>query len=129
MKLTLRDAAATVLTALIVLVFAATHESWGVPLVGDSRRWAAGAILLLGVVTCSVDGAAVSDRYTPGSGRGRVAGTAVLTLLGTAALALAVSALVTASLAVLSLLVAVDVALWAGATAGHILGPRPVTAA
>ncbi len=129
MKLTLRDLAATLLTALIVLVLAATHEGWGVPLVGDSRRWAAGAILLLGLVTCSVDGPGVSDRYTPGAGHGHVAGTVALTLLGIAALALAVVALVTASLTALSLLVAVDVALWAGATASHVLAPGPAAAA
>src|SRR5438034_4339420 len=48
MTLTRKDAAAAALTALAVLAFLATHEGWGVPLVGDSHRWAAGAILLLG---------------------------------------------------------------------------------
>ncbi len=125
----IRDAAATMLTALIVLVFVATHEGWGVPLVGDSRRWAAGAILLLGILSCSVDGAAVSQRYTPGAQSGRIAGTVLLTLLGIAALALAVWALATGSPTVLSLLVAVDVALWATATLGHLFGaPRAATA-
>jgi hypothetical protein len=125
MRLTLRDLTATFLTALIVVVFAATHEGWGVPLVGDSRRWAAGAILLLGFLSCSIDGGAVAARYTPGSGRGRVAGTVLLTALGIAALALAIVALATGSLTVLSLLVAVDVALWAGATTAHALTPQP----
>ena len=35
-------------SALSVLVFAATHEGWNVWLIGDSHRWAAGAILVLG---------------------------------------------------------------------------------
>src|SRR4051812_2590508 len=54
MRLTGRDIAATALTALVVLTFAATHESWSVPLVGDSHRWAAAAVALLGVLTCAL---------------------------------------------------------------------------
>jgi len=54
MTLTRKDAAAAALTALAVLAFLATHEGWGVPLVGDSHRWAAGAILLLGSMTCGL---------------------------------------------------------------------------
>jgi hypothetical protein len=50
----LKDVVATGLTALAVLVFLATHESWGVWLIGDSRRWAAAAITLLGVTTCGL---------------------------------------------------------------------------
>ncbi|MGZ4398820.1 MAG: hypothetical protein ACXVZ1_10455 [Gaiellaceae bacterium] len=126
MKLTLRDAAATVVTGLIVLTFAATHEGWGVPLVGDSRRWAAGAILLLGMVACSIDGAAVTARFEPG---GRGVGTAVLATLGAASLALAVVAIATGSLTVLSLLVAVVLVLWAASTTGHVLGTPPRQAA
>ena len=49
-----KDAAAAALTALAVLVFLATHEGWGVPLVGDSHRWAAGAIFFLGSMTCGL---------------------------------------------------------------------------
>ena len=41
MTLTRKDAAATTLTALTVLAYVATHEAWAVPLIGDSRRWAA----------------------------------------------------------------------------------------
>jgi hypothetical protein len=50
----LKDVVATGLTALAVLAFLATHEGWGVWLVGDSRRWAAAAITLLGVATCGL---------------------------------------------------------------------------
>src|SRR5919201_3037087 len=54
MTFTRKDGAATALTALAVLVFVATHEGWSVPLVGDSHRWAAGAIFLLGSLTCGL---------------------------------------------------------------------------
>ena len=43
MTLTRKDAAATVLTALAVLAYVATRESWNVWLIGSSHRWAAGA--------------------------------------------------------------------------------------
>ena len=45
MTLTRKDLGASLLTALSVGVFAATHEGWNVWLVGDSRRWAAGVIV------------------------------------------------------------------------------------
>ncbi len=51
LALTRKDVAATVLTALAVLAFAATHQSWNVWLIGSSHRWAAVAILLLGKLT------------------------------------------------------------------------------
>jgi hypothetical protein len=33
----------------VVLVFLATHEGWNVWLIGDSHRWAAGVISVLGI--------------------------------------------------------------------------------
>jgi len=54
MTLTRKDAAATLLTGFAVLVFLATHEAWNLPLIGDSRRWAAVVIFLLGAVTCGL---------------------------------------------------------------------------
>ena len=107
MTLTRKDAAAGALTALAVLVFLATHEGWGVPLVGDSRRSAAGAILLLGVMTCGLG--------SPGKDRA----TKVLAMLGVAAFVLGAVAVATGSLTPLSLLVVDMVALWAVATLRH----------
>ena len=107
MSLTRKDAWATALTALAVLAFAATHEGWNVPLIGDSHRWAAGTILLLGMFTCGL------------GERGRDRWTTLLAVLGVAALVFAVLALVTGSLTPLSLLVLVDVLLWAGAMWRH----------
>ena len=55
--------AATVLTVLAVFTFLATHEGWNVWLIGGSHRWAAGAILVLGMGTCSLGS---PDRSTRG---------------------------------------------------------------
>ena len=110
MTVSRRDIAATVLTILVVLTYAATHEGWDVPLIGDSHRWAAAVIVLLGAVTCGLGD--VEDL-----GRHKLAAA-----LGIAALVLAVLALVTGSLTPLSLLVVDIVALWAVATLGHVLG-------
>jgi hypothetical protein len=108
MALGRKDAAATVITGFAVLAFLATHEGWGVPLIGDSHRWAAGAITLLGVATCALG--------SPGPGKA----TKLLAMLGVAALALAVLALATGSLTALSLLVADIVVLWGFATLRHV---------
>jgi hypothetical protein len=118
MKFPRKDAVATMLTALVVLAFAATHQEWDIPLIGESHRWAAGLILLLGMVTCGLGSA-------QDLGRHKVAAT-----LGAVALVLAVLALATGSLTPLSLLVADIVTLWALATLGHVRHAprRPMTA-
>ncbi len=108
MTLGRKDAVATALTALAVLAFVAAHQGWGVPLIGDSHRWAAGAISLLGIASCAMG--------SPGKG----VGARLLATLGTAALVLAVLALATGSLTPLSLLVADMVLLWALATLRHV---------
>jgi hypothetical protein len=109
MTLTRKDAAATALTILIVLTFAATHEGWGVPLVGGSHRWAVVAISLLGVLTCALG--------SPGEDHA----TTLLTGLGVIALVLTLVALAFNSLTVLSLLVADIVVLWFASTLRHTL--------
>ena len=119
MTLTRKDATATLLTLLVVLTYAASYEGWNVPLVGDSVRWATAVILVFGALTCG-----------QGERTGMSPYTWIATLLGTLALALGVAALVTGSLTVLAVLVAVDVVLWMLATGRHALqhGPPPVTA-
>ena len=102
-----KDLAATLVTALAVLVFFATHEGWNVWLVGDSHRWAAGAITLLGAVGCGL------------GSPGKDAATKVLAVLGIAALVLAVLALATGSLTPLSLLTLDIVLLWAASVVRH----------
>ena len=120
MTLTRKDAAAALLTALVVLAFLATHQGWDVPLIGDSHRWAAGAIALLGMATCGLGSPA------------RGAGTKLLAALGVLALVLAVLAVATGSLTPLSLLVVDVVLLWAGSTWRHArqgqVPRRPVAA-
>jgi hypothetical protein len=103
MALTRRDAVATLLTALVVAVFLATHEGWNVWLVGDSHRWAAAAITVLGVATCAL-----------GTSRA-----ATSMALGATAGVLSIVALVTGSLTALSLLVLADVVLWLVSLARH----------
>src|SRR4051812_8233030 len=111
-----KDVAATLLTAGVVLVFAATHEGWDLPLVGASQRWAAAAILVLGLATCAL-----------GDVEGSVP--ALFAVLGSLALLLALVALATGSLTALSLLVADDVLLWTLATARHARAPSPLRSA
>jgi len=119
MALTRKDLSATLLTALVVLTYAATHEGWGVPLVGDSRRWATGVILLLGIAACGHGSKVTGATMT------------LFALLGSLAAALAVLALWTGSLTPLSLLVADVVLLWALSTVRHAarMPGRPVATA
>lgn len=121
MTLTRKDAAATVLTALAVFVFAAAHQSWNVWLIGSSNRWAAGAILLLGMATCTLGSA--------GQEMGKDTATKLLSAIGTLALVFAVWAIATGSLTALSLLVVATVGLWAGSTLRHVWHPThgPIT--
>ena len=107
MTLNRKDAAATALTALCVAVFVATHEGWGIWLVGDSHRWAAGVISVLGIAACSLG--------TPG----KDAAAKLMSVIGAVAAALALVAVVSGSLTPLSLLVAAIVLLWAISTWRH----------
>jgi hypothetical protein len=104
-----RDLVATGLTALVVGVYAANVFGWSVWLVGDSVRWAAAVIVVLGVATCAL-GARPGDRVD-----------ALFGVLGVACAVFAVIALVTASSSALAALVAVDVALWVLATSRHLV--------
>lgn len=112
MTLSWKDAAATALTGLAVLVFAASHQGWDVALVGDSIRWAGAAILVLGIATCALG--------SPSPGKANT----FLAALGIGALALAVLTVATGSLTALSLLTLDVVLLWAGSTLRHALGGR-----
>ncbi len=104
-----KDIGATFLTILAVIAFAATHEGWNVWLIGDSRRWAAGAILALGVATCALGQA-------PKEGASRL-----LAGLGLVALGLGIAAVATGSLTVLSFFLGDIVLLWALSTTEHLM--------
>lgn len=107
MGLTRKDLGATVLTALTVLVLAATQQGWNVWLVGDSHRWAAGAIVVIGAFACGL------------GSPGKDAASRLLAVLGVVAAGLAVAAIVTGSLTVLSLLTLAIVVLWAASLLRH----------
>lgn len=104
-----RDIVATVVTAVTVLAYATTHEQWNVWLIGDSRRWATGAVVLLGVVTFALEGVRRSIPLP------------LFATLGVAAVVLAGVAFWTASLTPLSLLVAAIVVLWAATTLEDVM--------
>jgi membrane-bound ClpP family serine protease len=109
MTLTRADAVATVLTGLSVLAFLATREGWNIALIGDNHRWAAAAILVLGIAACSVGAKRVNS--------------ALFGVLGGAAFVFGALALITGSLTPLALLVADMVVMWALATFRHVHNP------
>jgi len=109
MTLTRKDAVATCLTGLAVLVFVATHEAWNVPLIGDSHRWAAAVIMALGIGACSVGARRVNS--------------ALFGVLGAAAFVFGALALISGSLIPLSLLVADMAVMWALTTFRHAHTP------
>ena len=110
-----KDFVAAALTVLVVATFLATHQGWGVPLVGGSHRWAALAITILGALACMQG--TVSDERAP----------RLLGGLGTLAAALAILAIASGSLTVLSLLVIAVVLLWVAATVRHTGAGKPRT--
>jgi len=116
MTLTGKDLVATILTALAVLAFAATRESWNVWLVGSSHRWAAGAMMLLGGLTCTLGSAAKDAAAT------------LLAVVGIVALGAAVWAIWTGSMTALWVLAVAIGILWVGATMRHAWHPshRPI---
>ena len=123
MALRPKDVGATLVTAAAVLCFFASYQGWNVPLVGDSYRWAAAGIMVLGIAGCSL-GAPAAERAS------RDATTIVLSTVGGVALVAGVLAIVSGSLFALEVLTAATVALWAVATVRHMLHlpHRPVAA-
>lgn len=122
MTLTRRDGAAIVPIALVVLVYAANSRGWDVPLL-SSNRWAAGAILVLGMVTCSLGRPAENAKSPLVS---------ILALLGGGALLLFALTMWTDAQWALALFALDTVVLWAGATLRHAAlpgrrGPHPAT--
>ena len=111
MKLNRKDSTVAALALLIVGVFVAASIS-GVPLIGESNRWAAVVILVLGL--------AAGFLSSPGSDtRSYLLGGLVI-----AAFLFAVLAMASASLTALALLVVALVALIVASTARHVLRGR-----
>jgi hypothetical protein len=117
MSLTRKDLAATVVAALAVLVYVANTNEWSGPLLA-SNRWASAAVLVLGVVGCSL-GRPAED--------GGSATTVALSLLGGAALLLFAVAMWTGAQWALALLTLDTVVLWAASTLRHVVSARPAT--
>ena len=112
MGLTRRDGMATALTAVAALaVVAHTHDWFGL----GAPRAAVAALLVVGMATCST-GAQVDGHWTVSM--------YALAALGVCALIVAVLGLVSAGDAYVTALFAVELVLWAAATARHALGAR-----
>jgi len=111
MSLTRKDLAATTLTALMVACLVATTQGSSVPLIGSSHRWAAVAVLLLGMAGCALGSAAevAKNRMLMG----------MFSVLGTATLAAGLWAVVSGRLLAVELVVAGNVLLWALSTTRH----------
>lgn len=108
MTLTRKDAIPAVLVGLVVVVFFAAHQSWGIPLIGESYRWAAVAAFVLGGAAY-LSSEPLDGYHEP-----------VLGVLGIVALGLGILAVATGSLTFLSLLVGDIVVLWSAKTFGHM---------
>ena len=117
MRLTWRDAAATVLTAGGVVIYAAYTLGAQLPLLASPRAVAA-AVLALGFLACNVGAPAAfradSQRWI----------LVVGSTLGVAILIAGLVALVTGSTPMLAALVVATVALWAFTTARHAFSSR-----
>lgn len=116
MRITLRDAGATVVTGALATGYVGLVEkaSWA-PV--TSVRWYALGVVLLGQTTCTIGAAdALSDDTSRGAGY----------VLGPLALVASLAALVTGNAAVLGLGVLAMVLLWVLTTSRHALHGRPV---
>jgi len=108
---TRRDLGATLVAAIVVLVYVANVQGWWYL---GSNRWAAVTMLAVGGVACAV-GSRVEGKPT--------APVILLSLLGFASLVLGVVAIVAAAQWALLALTTVLVALWLGATIRHVATP------
>jgi len=107
MSLTPRDALATAVAAVAVLVYAGNAAgTWYL----GSNRWAIGTMALAGIAGCSL-GARIDRSPTPV--------VALLGVLGASAGAIAVAGLATGRHGLLLALLIVQLALWAATTARH----------
>jgi hypothetical protein len=104
--MTRHNAAATIAAALSLLC-ADIATGWGVPLIGDSHRWAAAAVVVL-VVAAYLLGEPLEGSHEP-----------VVASLGITAVALGILALATGSLVFLWMLVATIIAIRVGLTVRH----------
>lgn len=62
MKLEAKDRNVLGLAILAVAVFITTYAGWGVPLIGDSHRWATAVILVLGLAAGALSAPGLESR-------------------------------------------------------------------
>ena len=117
MKLTWRDAVATVLTAGGVATYAAYTQGASLPSLSSPRAVAA-AVLALGFLACTVG---APDAFGPAAKRWT---TMVGSVLGVAILLSGAITLITGGTVALAVLVGTTVALWAFTTLHHAFGPN-----
>ena len=119
MTLTRKDFGATVVAALVVLVYLANVQDWWYL---GSNRWAAVTMLAIGAIGCPLGARADAmegDATTP---------VLFLATLGVTALVLGIVAIVTAAQWALLALLIVLLVLWAGTTVRHVATPlQPLT--
>jgi hypothetical protein len=121
MRLTWKDAIATVFMAAIVIIYVAFLNSTTAWLISSARGTAA-AVLVLGTVGgCGMSAAA--EQY---QGKRAQAYTSFASVLGATALVAGVIALITASTVALAILVVATLALWLVATMRHAFTPPGV---
>jgi hypothetical protein len=113
MRLTWKDAAATLLVAAILVPYFGYLARGSMPFIHDARGMAATA-LIIGAVACYAGDRVMARRWT--------VLTAVTALLGAVALGLGIAAIVTASGGILAAFIACIGALWALATVRHAAG-------
>jgi hypothetical protein len=120
MTLTRKDFGATVLAALVVLVYVANVQDWWYL---GSNRWAAVTMLAIGAISCPL-GARIDEIE-----KGVTTPIILLGVLGITALVLGIIAIFTAAQWALLALAIVLIVLWAGTTLRHAATPpRPVAA-
>jgi hypothetical protein len=120
MTLTRKDFGATVLAALVVLVYVANVQDWWYL---GSNRWAAATMLVIGAISCPL-GARVDEIE-----KSVTTPIVLLGALGVTALVLGIIAIITAAQWALLALAIVLIVLWAGTTLRHVATPpRPVAA-
>ncbi|MGE5292715.1 MAG: hypothetical protein ACM3ML_37100 [Micromonosporaceae bacterium] len=117
MRLTWKDAVATLFVGAVVAVYVAFLTGTDAWLI-SSARGTTTAVLVLGFVGGCMLGAP-ADAYTGAKSRSAQALTAVATVLGVVALTAAIVGLVTASTVALAVLFGATIALWVVATVRH----------
>ena len=117
MRLTWKDAVATLFMAAVVAVYVAYLNGTSAWLISTARGTTT-AVLVLGFVGgCALGG--LAEAYTGAKSASALAFTVIATILGLTALTAAIAGLITGGTGALAVLVAATLALWLVATIRH----------